>query len=71
MLFGAGWISETLMTHHWAHQSFIVRHARTIGLVVSQIMGMVGVFFALAAVWRHRNRAPEEPMKPRLRNGAI
>jgi hypothetical protein len=69
VVLGAGWLAEAFGRLAAIHA--VAKFLRPVAFVVSPMMGMVGVFFALAAVWRHRNRAPEEPIKPRLRNGAI
>jgi hypothetical protein len=68
MLLGVNWASEAITP--LLVQVHRIPHAQSIGVVVSSVMGTVGAMVAIFAGTR-RKQAPEEPLRPRIRNGRI
>lgn len=64
VLFVTNWLAEAVMP-------LVAGHLRAIAMLVSPFAGMIGTFVALAAVYQHRRKEPEEPMRPWIRNRHI
>ncbi|HEY1708319.1 MAG TPA: hypothetical protein VGG10_08625 [Rhizomicrobium sp.] len=69
VVFAAGWVSEGF--GHLAANPTVVKFLRPVALAISPLTGMMGVFIALTAARKYRKAAPDEPMRPRIRNGLI
>jgi hypothetical protein len=63
VFFGASWFAETVTPSFIAHHRVMAFLAPTVGVM----SGLFPIFYAM----RQRRAAPEEPMKPRIRNGRI